>query len=169
MCSTLGAAAATSFDLERQAIAMRMRRIGAQVVTAAPDQLAPAVADAYLDLKKAGKLHRRHRDVVPSGVGVDVASEALARGDAAEVGYIRSRSPRAPAPPMASFASHGGRSTVTKPSMSPAAVGTAAAASATPMSMRPWAAMASMRLRSPGAVGETEEFAAPRPPRSRSP
>ncbi len=51
-----GAAAATRFDLERQAIAMRMRRMGAQVVTAAPDQLAPAVADAYLDLKKAGKL-----------------------------------------------------------------------------------------------------------------
>lgn len=51
-----GAAAATRFDLERQAIATRLRQRGLEVVAADPDHLAPALADTYLALKAAGRL-----------------------------------------------------------------------------------------------------------------
>ncbi len=51
-----GAAAATRAELERQAMAVRLRNQGAEVVNAGPDELAPAVADAYIALKAAGKL-----------------------------------------------------------------------------------------------------------------
>jgi uncharacterized protein (DUF58 family) len=51
-----GAAAATRFDLERRAVATRMRQRGLEVVAASPDDLAPALADTYLALKAAGRL-----------------------------------------------------------------------------------------------------------------
>jgi len=50
------AAAATRAELERDAVADRLRRRGAEVVYAGPDALPPAVADAYLALKAAGRL-----------------------------------------------------------------------------------------------------------------
>lgn len=50
------AAAATRHELERAAVADRMRRSGIEVVSAGPDDLPPAVADAYLALKAAGRL-----------------------------------------------------------------------------------------------------------------
>lgn len=50
------AAAATRFELERGAVAERLRRRGVEVVSSDPDGIAPAVADAYLALKAAGKL-----------------------------------------------------------------------------------------------------------------
>ncbi|MDN4471683.1 DUF58 domain-containing protein [Demequina zhanjiangensis] len=50
------AAAATRFELERDAVAERLRRRGVEVVSSDPDGIAPAVADAYLALKAAGKL-----------------------------------------------------------------------------------------------------------------
>ncbi|WP_084129339.1 DUF58 domain-containing protein [Demequina sp. NBRC 110055] len=50
------AAAAARAALERDAVAMRLRQLGADVVTAGPDDLAPAVADRYLALKAAGRL-----------------------------------------------------------------------------------------------------------------
>jgi len=51
-----GAAAAMRYDLERQAIALRLRRSRAEVVSRDPEGLAPGIADAYLALKAAGRL-----------------------------------------------------------------------------------------------------------------
>ncbi|WP_084077129.1 DUF58 domain-containing protein [Demequina sp. NBRC 110057] len=51
-----GAAAAARASLERSGIAMRLRQMGAEVVQASPDGLAPAVADRYLALKATGRL-----------------------------------------------------------------------------------------------------------------
>ncbi|MBB0246145.1 DUF58 domain-containing protein [Streptomyces alkaliphilus] len=50
------AAAAARHQEEREEIITRVRRMGATVVEGAPDDLAPAVADAYLALKAAGRL-----------------------------------------------------------------------------------------------------------------
>lgn len=50
------AAAAARAELERDAVAGVLRRRGAEVLEALPDELAPAVADAYLALKAAGRL-----------------------------------------------------------------------------------------------------------------
>jgi uncharacterized protein (DUF58 family) len=50
------AAAAEVAVAERDRIAAALRRRGVLVVSAPPDELASAVADAYLDLKAAGRL-----------------------------------------------------------------------------------------------------------------
>ena len=50
------AAAAERASLERAGAAGSLRRRGVEVVDAAPDDLAPALADAYLALKAAGRL-----------------------------------------------------------------------------------------------------------------
>lgn len=50
------AAAADRVEIERQAVAGRLRDRGVEVVDALPDDLAPQVADAYLTLKVAGRL-----------------------------------------------------------------------------------------------------------------
>ncbi|PJI94281.1 DUF58 domain-containing protein [Luteimicrobium subarcticum] len=50
------AAAAARTDLERTAVAGLLRRTGAEVVEALPDDLAPRVADTYIALKAAGRL-----------------------------------------------------------------------------------------------------------------
>ena len=50
------AAAAARGDLEHAAVAAVLRRHGAEVLEALPDALPPAVADAYLALKAAGRL-----------------------------------------------------------------------------------------------------------------
>jgi len=50
------AAAAERAELERSAVAVRLRQRGAEVVDALPDELAPRLADAYLALKAAGRL-----------------------------------------------------------------------------------------------------------------
>lgn len=50
------AGAAARGALEQDAIATRVRELGGDVLTALPDDLAPAVADRYLDLKASGKL-----------------------------------------------------------------------------------------------------------------
>ena len=50
------AAAAERSRNDRRAIASRLRRSGVEVVDAAPDELAPALADRYLAMKAAGKL-----------------------------------------------------------------------------------------------------------------
>jgi len=50
------AAAAARESLERDGIEARVRLTGAEVVMAPPDAVAPAVADAYLALKAAGRL-----------------------------------------------------------------------------------------------------------------
>jgi uncharacterized protein (DUF58 family) len=50
------AAAAERTELERAAVAMRLRRRGVEVVEALPDDLAPRLADTYLALKAAGRL-----------------------------------------------------------------------------------------------------------------
>ncbi|WP_062291598.1 DUF58 domain-containing protein [Demequina phytophila] len=50
------AGAASRAMLEREAVATRLRQLGAEVVTALPDDLAPAVCDRYLALKAAGRL-----------------------------------------------------------------------------------------------------------------
>ncbi|MFV0286550.1 MAG: DUF58 domain-containing protein [Demequina sp.] len=50
------AAAAARARIERDGVGMRLRQMGAEVVHAAPDDLAPAVADRYLALKAAGRL-----------------------------------------------------------------------------------------------------------------
>ena len=42
--------------VKKSAVADRMRRSGIEVVSAGPDDLPPAVADAYLALKAAGRL-----------------------------------------------------------------------------------------------------------------
>ena len=50
------AAAAEGSRNDRRAIAARLRRSGVEVVDAAPEELAPALADRYLAMKAAGKL-----------------------------------------------------------------------------------------------------------------
>jgi uncharacterized protein (DUF58 family) len=50
------AAAADRASADRARVAGLLRRHGADVVDAPPDQLAPALADAYLELKAAGRL-----------------------------------------------------------------------------------------------------------------
>ncbi|MGW5103446.1 DUF58 domain-containing protein [Streptomyces sp. NPDC004100] len=50
------AAAAAQAQRERERTADQLRRHGVTVVDATPDELAPAVADAYLALKAAGRL-----------------------------------------------------------------------------------------------------------------
>ncbi|MFD8740555.1 DUF58 domain-containing protein [Streptomyces sp. NPDC059618] len=50
------AASAAQADAERRRTAETLRRRGVTVVDAAPDDLAPALADAYLALKSAGRL-----------------------------------------------------------------------------------------------------------------
>lgn len=54
--SVFDAAAAERVQLERSAVAARLRRRGVEVVEAGPDELAPALADTYLALKAAGRL-----------------------------------------------------------------------------------------------------------------
>ena len=51
-----GAAAGELARADRAAVATRLRRHGVTVVDAPPDRLPPALADAYLDLKAAGRL-----------------------------------------------------------------------------------------------------------------
>ncbi|MFJ8943051.1 DUF58 domain-containing protein [Streptomyces sp. NPDC102395] len=50
------AAAAAQHQAERHRTAEKLRRHGVTVVDATPDELAPALADAYLALKSAGRL-----------------------------------------------------------------------------------------------------------------
>ncbi|MGN9836878.1 DUF58 domain-containing protein [Nonomuraea sp. H19] len=50
------AAAAEHAQLERRRITARLRRHGVEVVDAPPEDIAPALADAYLALKAAGRL-----------------------------------------------------------------------------------------------------------------
>ncbi|QFY06408.1 DUF58 domain-containing protein [Nonomuraea phyllanthi] len=50
------AAAAEHAQLERRRITARLRRHGVEVVDAPPEEIAPALADAYLALKAAGRL-----------------------------------------------------------------------------------------------------------------
>ncbi|GLW05336.1 lipoprotein [Microtetraspora sp. NBRC 13810] len=50
------AAAAERLAADRRAITARLRRNGVEVVDALPDDIAPALADAYLALKAAGRL-----------------------------------------------------------------------------------------------------------------
>jgi len=50
------AAAAARVGAERRRSAELLRRRGAEVVDASPERFAPAVADAYLSLKAAGRL-----------------------------------------------------------------------------------------------------------------
>ena len=50
------AAAAERAVVEGDAVQARLRRRGVEVVEAAPATLAPALADAYLALKAAGRL-----------------------------------------------------------------------------------------------------------------
>ncbi len=50
------AAAAERTELERAAVALRLRQRGVEVVDALPDDLAPRLADTYLALKAAGRL-----------------------------------------------------------------------------------------------------------------
>jgi len=51
-----GAAAATRFDLERKGVSERLRKSGIDVVSGGPEEIAPRLADRYLELKAAGKL-----------------------------------------------------------------------------------------------------------------
>jgi len=51
-----GAAAAARTGIEVDAVGSRLRSLGADVLTALPDDLAPVLADRYLALKAAGKL-----------------------------------------------------------------------------------------------------------------
>ena len=54
--SAYEAAAAERSLAERRRTTTLLRRRGVEVVDAPPDRLAPALADAYLDLKAAGRL-----------------------------------------------------------------------------------------------------------------
>ncbi|WP_409471760.1 DUF58 domain-containing protein [Streptomyces sp. HC307] len=54
--SVYNAAAAAQAQSERHRTAEQLRRHGVTVVDATPDELAPALADAYLSLKTAGRL-----------------------------------------------------------------------------------------------------------------
>jgi len=49
-------AAAARAELERAAVTARLVRSGVHVVEGEPDRLPPRLADAYLDLKAAGRL-----------------------------------------------------------------------------------------------------------------
>jgi uncharacterized protein (DUF58 family) len=51
-----GAAAASQTQADRRAVADRLTRLGATVLDASPSTLPPALADAYLTLKAAGRL-----------------------------------------------------------------------------------------------------------------
>jgi len=51
-----GAAAATRFELERRGVGDRMRKNRIDIVSGGPDEIAPRLADRYLELKAAGKL-----------------------------------------------------------------------------------------------------------------
>src|SRR5690606_31005206 len=50
------AAAAEQRNAQRRSITARLRRHGGEVVDAPPEDIAPALADAYLALKAAGRL-----------------------------------------------------------------------------------------------------------------
>ena len=50
------AAAAEHQNADRRRITARLRRQGVEVVDATPERIAPALADAYLALKAAGRL-----------------------------------------------------------------------------------------------------------------
>jgi len=50
------AAAATKAQADRIGVSARLRRHGVEIVDAPPERLAPALADAYLSLKAAGRL-----------------------------------------------------------------------------------------------------------------
>ena len=50
------AAAAERTALEAQAMAVRLRQRGVEIVEGTPDELAPRLADTYLALKAAGRL-----------------------------------------------------------------------------------------------------------------
>jgi uncharacterized protein (DUF58 family) len=50
------AAAAERATVERRRLTAELRRYGVEVVDAPPDDIAPALADAYLALKAAGRL-----------------------------------------------------------------------------------------------------------------
>ncbi|GGM87059.1 lipoprotein [Thermopolyspora flexuosa] len=54
--SVYDAAAAERHIGERRAVTARLRRLGVEVVDALPEDLAPALADAYIALKAAGRL-----------------------------------------------------------------------------------------------------------------
>jgi uncharacterized protein (DUF58 family) len=54
--SVYSAAAATNFAEERARMTAHLNRLGATVVDAPPDRIAPALADAYLTLKAKGRL-----------------------------------------------------------------------------------------------------------------
>lgn len=54
--SVYAAAAATHAASERAQLATQLTRLGASVVEAPPERLAPALADAYLSLKSRGRL-----------------------------------------------------------------------------------------------------------------
>jgi uncharacterized protein (DUF58 family) len=54
--SIYNAAAAIRAQAERAQVSAKLGRRGVQVVDASPDRLAPALADAYLSLKAAGRL-----------------------------------------------------------------------------------------------------------------
>lgn len=56
VAAVYGAAAAEQTRAERRRVAARLERTGAAVVDAPPESFAPAVADTYLALKKAGRL-----------------------------------------------------------------------------------------------------------------
>ena len=49
-------ATAAETEFNRRAVAARLRRSGVHVIDAPPDELAPALADAYLAMKAAGRL-----------------------------------------------------------------------------------------------------------------
>jgi uncharacterized protein (DUF58 family) len=51
-----GAAAAERATAERRRLVALLRRLGVEVVDAAPEHFAPSVADAYLALKAEGRL-----------------------------------------------------------------------------------------------------------------
>jgi uncharacterized protein (DUF58 family) len=56
VAAVFDAAAAERVELERTAVAARLRRRGIEVVDALPDDLAPRLADTYIALKAAGRL-----------------------------------------------------------------------------------------------------------------
>ncbi len=56
LAATYRAAAAAGFASERRAAAATLTRSGVEVVDALPDDLAPGLADRYLDLKARGRL-----------------------------------------------------------------------------------------------------------------
>ncbi|MBC6464866.1 DUF58 domain-containing protein [Actinomadura alba] len=56
LAAVYDAAAAERARAERQRLTAELRKYGVEVVDAAPDDIAPALADAYLALKAAGRL-----------------------------------------------------------------------------------------------------------------